>query len=270
MSATKYFTMSALNALLAIRRYLIAYPGLDAQTVARSIPTIDADNAGCDFETGIELHERISVDSAFGDPAEGLRYAIANIVSWQHPLWVRLTPYGRERVKTALTRDEEQCLRSAGLFEEPPSEAIVLWWDNLAQTARAAANDRLLAQGREAERLSLAYETARLEALQIPRKPKWVAIEDNGAGYDIRSYDTGPVEPIGRLIEVKSSTQNPPRMVLTRNEWETAVKYGDAFVFHIWVLPAEILQERTVAQIAMHVPADQGSGRWSQVEIKIH
>jgi Protein NO VEIN, C-terminal len=41
---------------------------------------------------------------------------------------------------------------------------------------------------------------------------------------------SGPIEPVNRLIEVKSSTQNPPRMILTRGEWEAAIRYGDSFV----------------------------------------
>jgi len=63
-----------------------------------------------------------------------------------------------------------------------------------------------------------------------------MAIEDNAAGYDILSYDVGPVEPTSRLIEVKSSMQNPPRIILTRKEWEAAARYSETYVFHIWSL----------------------------------
>lgn len=261
--------MSALNALLALRRYTVMYPDLSVRVAAHSILDFDADSAGCDFEAGIELFERLPEDTFSDDPAEALQRVLANILGWQSPVWARLAPYGRERVKSALNRDEEQCLRSAGLFEEPPGIAVVTWWDRLAQAARATSNDRLLEQGREAERLSLQYEIDRLRSLKLDLLPKWIAIEDNSAGYDIRSYDHGITAPVSRLIEVKSSTRNPPRMILTRNEWETAAKYGDTFVFHIWALPAEKLQERTVADIAAHIPIDQGYGNWSQVEIEL-
>jgi hypothetical protein len=71
------------------------------------------------------------------------------------------------------------------------------------------------------------------------------------------------------LIEVKSSTQNPPRIILTRNEWDAAVRFGDAYVFHVWRLPAQDLIERSVTEIKMHIPDDHGQGRWREVEIAL-
>jgi hypothetical protein len=154
-------------------------------------------------------------------------------------------------------------------FDEPPSAEVVLWWDQRAQTARAEINERLLLQGREAERLSFAYERDRLKALGVAREPRWIAIEDNTAGFDILSYDQGPVEPVSRLIEVKSSTQNPPRITLTRNEWEAATRFDQSYIFHIWTLPARTLIERSVADMVQHIPKDEGSGVWIAVEITV-
>ena len=176
-------------------------------------------------------------------------------------------PYGRERVAGLLERDEAQCFRAAGLFDEPPSPEVVLWWDRFAQTVRVEIDDRLLLQGREAERLSLAHERDRLKMLGVAREPRWMAIENNAAGFDILSFDKGPVEPISRLIEVKSSTHNPPRIILTRNEWEAATRFGESYIFHIWTLPVQALIERSVAQMIEHIPLDRGSGEWGTVEI---
>ena len=159
--------------------------------------------------------------------------------------------------------------RAAGLFEEPASDETVLWWDKFAQAARAELNDRLLLQGREGERLSLFHERDRLAVLGIAREPRWVAIEDITAGYDILSYAPGTVEPMTRLIEVKSSTQNPPHIILTRGEWEAAVQFGGSYVFHIWALPGNKLIELNVGEMARHIPEDKGSGVWSAAEIII-
>jgi hypothetical protein len=57
-------------------------------------------------------------------------------------------------------------------------------------------------------------------------------------------------------------------MILTRGEWDAACQYGDAYSFHLWELPAERLIIKTVAEIAVHVPSDHGSGRWRELEIQ--
>jgi hypothetical protein len=269
MAKPEHFTMSAFIAVLAIRRYIERYPSIDAATAAYSIRETDVDYESSDFVSGLELHEYLSSEIRFIDPVIGFRSVIATLVARDNPLWVRLAPSGRARVRAALTRNEDQCFRAAGLFEEPPSSGVVAWWDWLAQSARAAANDRLLLQGREAERWSLAHERARLARLGIEREPKWLSIEDNSVGYDIRSYDRGSIEPISRLIEVKSSTQTPLRIILSRSEWDTAVRYGEAFYFHIWDFPTATLYERTVADLWPHIPIDQGAGDWMHVEIGI-
>lgn len=269
MSDPKHFAMSVFNAVYAIRRYLEMHPGVDAQTAARSIPRIDSDYEGSDFSVGLELHELLPQEIKFTDPAEGFRETILTLVTVHRPLWIRFAPYGRERVRAALSQNELQCLRSADLFEEPPTDSIVAWWDGLAQRARNELNERLLLQGREAERLSLIHERERLAALKIIKEPRWVSIENNAAGYDIQSYSPGVVEPVSRLIEVKSSTYDPPRIFLTRNEWNTASSYGSSFVFHIWELPAKTLIERTVEEIALHIPDDRGNGEWTEIEITI-
>ena len=261
--------MSALSATIAIRRYIADYPEADAENAVISIRRIDADASGNDFDAGLELHVALPAETKFTDPQTDLRTTLSLLISEVRPWWTKGFPYGRERLRGLLGRDEAQCFRAAGLFDEPPSADTIQWWDSLAQTARAELNDHLLLQGREGERLSLAHERERLAALGIAREPRWIAIEDNGAGYDILSYSPGTVEPMSRLIEVKSSTQDPPRIILTRSEWEAAKRFGDSYVFHIWALPRNTFLERSVAEMVRHIPEDQGSGVWKAVEITI-
>jgi len=54
-------------------------------------------------------------------------------------------------------------------------------------------------------RLNIHRDKEQCLALEIARAPRWTAIEDNAAGYDILSYVAGTVEPTSRLIEVKGS-----------------------------------------------------------------
>ncbi len=275
MTAQHHFTMSALSAVIAIRRYLDTHSDANADGAAIAIRRTDADYAGSDFRTALELHQVLPPELMFRAYHADLRVCLAFLILKHRPWWIRAIPFGRERVATVVGRgegegrDELQSLRAAHLFDDPVVDDVVQWWDRLSQAVRAESADQLLLQGRAAERLSMEYECARLASLGIARAPRWISIDDNGAGFDIHSYDRGSVEPVNRLIEVKSSSREPPRIILTKGEWNAALRYGTAYVFHIWQLPAKKLIEKTVQEIAHHIPVDQHDGSWLQVEIKI-
>ncbi len=95
-----------------------------------------------------------------------------------------------------------------------------------------------------------------------------MSIEDNTVGYDILSFDLGNFEPIAKLIEVKSFL-GQRRFYITRNEWNTAIKYGSSYVFHIWDMEAAIFHEKTVQQILSQIPSDGQGGRWSEAIIQL-
>ena len=107
----------------------------------------------------------------FTEPAQHLRLTLARLITLHRPWWTKGMPYGRERRTALLEQDKTQCFRAAGLFEEPASDPVVRWWDELAQAVRAQVNERPLLQGREAERLSLAHEEKLLSNLGIARAP---------------------------------------------------------------------------------------------------
>lgn len=262
------FRMSAFVALIGLRRYLHDYPNTPVVEAAVSLQRSDADLAAADFSAALRLHEQLAENVDFSDPIVGLRVGLGILIEAHRPWWCRFFPYGRQRLATALTQDELQTFRSAGLFDEKPSLAVVEWWDALASLMRTADDERKNAQGRHGERLSLEYERERLAGLGISEEPKWVALDDNSAGYDIQSYVLTEYGLKNRLIEVKSSKLSPTRMVLTRGEWDAAAKYGEAYVFHLWQLPSEVLTVFTVADIAQHIPEDAGQGRWSELTIQ--
>jgi Domain of unknown function (DUF3883) len=272
MEAHRHITMSAINALIAIRRYRIEFPMVEPSAAAASIKNRDADYSGSDFEAALSLHDLLPAELAFSEISSDLKRALTFLLTLHQPWWLRVVPYGRERLVAAtggVDLDQLQCLRAAGLFDDPPDEATVTWWDELAHIIRTDRDQRLLNQGRQGERLSLAYERERLRKLGISAEPKWVSIEDNGAGYDIRSFTPGPIGPLNRLIEVKSSARRNPRIFISRNEWESALLYGNSYVFHIWHLPTKTLLERTVADMEPNIPINKGSGWWTNVEIDI-
>lgn len=260
--------MSAFVAVSGLRRYLRDHPDSSAEQAAQSLRSSDADYAAADFEGGIRLHEQLPETIDFIDPRLGIRDGLTVLINRHLPMWCRFFPYGRQRLAIALTQDELQTFKSAGLFEESPSPPVVEWWDALASKMRALSDDTLNAQGREGEILSLDHERQRLASLGVTVEPRWTAIEDNGAGYDITSYDPTPYGLKNRLIEVKTTKRNPPRMILSRGEWDAAVKYGDAFYIHLWKLPSKELTVLSGDDIRTHIPDDCGNGRWTEIEIK--
>jgi hypothetical protein len=275
MQARRHLSMSSISALVAIRRYLIEYPDSTAIAAAESLRRSDVDFAGADFEGAVDLHGLIPYSLCFFSFKNDLQAALKILLLHHRPWWLQAVPYGRERILTLVGRDTEsgrneiQCLRSAGLFEEPPTDASVSWWDDLSQIVRAEQNQNRLLHGRDAERLSLAYELDRLRNLGIQKLPRWMSIEDNSVGYDIQSYSPGPGEVVNRLIEVKSASNESPQIFVTRNEWQTASQFGSSYVFHIWRMPAKTLIERSVDQIRPSIPTDNGAGIWKEVLIDI-
>jgi hypothetical protein len=259
--------MSSFVALHGIRRYLRDHPYVEAKEAVRSLRRSDSDFAAANFEVALRLHEQFPEDVDFVNPTISLRKGLALLIEIHQPWWSRFFPHGRQRLATALTQDELQTFRSAGLFDEAPSHEIVQWWDRFADLIRAGNNERLGAQGRYAEGLTIEYERKRLASLGITNEPRWTALEDNSAGYDVQSFETTAFGLKNQLIEVKSSTRSLPRMILTRGEWDVALQYGESYVFHLWKLPEEELLVLRVADVERHIPNDHGRGRWTEVEI---
>jgi len=265
----RLLTMSAFEAAYSLRRFRRDNPDYEDYQLIESIRAVRADFYPNDFEAGLALEAIIASDI---DPSSDIAYfraAIDALVDAFSPLWIRLAPGGREHVLQAVSVNGAQCFRNAGLLETPPSAAVSNWWDVLAGRVRGDIDARRLQQGRDAEKRSFEYEERRLQHLGIDRRPRWTAIEDNDAGYDILSYNPGLPEPTNRLIEVKSSAREPPTIFLTRMEWNKALESERAYVFHIWAPSAQMPMEMTVEDLRRHVPADNGNGVWQDVKIRI-
>jgi hypothetical protein len=138
---------------------------------------------------------------------------------------------------------------------------VVSFWDLLAARARGLHDVRLNEIGRAGERLTLQHEEQR-----TGRKPQWIALESNADGYDVLSHVSD--KDAARLcIEVKASAAGlRGKFYLTRNEWETAATLLQ-FVMHLWDLSklTPRLAVVDIAQLAAHIPRDEGEGRWDNV-----
>jgi hypothetical protein len=259
--------MSAFSGLVAFRSYSLAHPELLSQDVITALRRVSADDGYHDYDAALALHEWIDPTFPHLDVEAFLRHAIGILIERTNPGWRRFFLLGRDRVKGALTANEVQCFEAAGLFSDNPSDEIRRWWDDFQEVARSEGEARRLKQGREGERLTFEYEIKRLSAAGIPKRPRWIALDDNTAGYDIHSFDQGPAEPISTLIEVKSCSRVPQEIFLTRNEWETALEMAPNYRFHIWTLPEERLMELTPKELEKHVPMDRGGGKWEITRI---
>lgn len=266
---SRIFSMSAFEALRIVRLRSMDYPELSFEAVARVISRVEADGAAHDFEAARALDELLPTEIPCNEDVEFYRHCIRAAIVAHKPFWVRTIPHGRKRFTDNISQDERQCFASAGLLEPVPTSGVIRWWDEVSAESRMLSDGTKMTQARAAERLSMDFETRRLTILGIELQPEWTAIEDNHAGYDIRSYDLGEAGPVSRVLEVKSSIASPLRFYVTHNEWQECLKRGAAYHFHIWDMRNEKLYERTAAEIEPHIPANRGGGRWWVTEIKL-
>jgi hypothetical protein len=140
------------------------------------------------------------------------------------------------------------------------------WWDDLATFFRAQQEERRNEIGRQAEQLTIEYESAQLLNLSIDEVPRWVALEDNTLGFDVVSFRKLNDEPYQIYIEVKGSASSPSRFILTRNEWDKAESIGDKYFLYLWNIRNKSLQILTQQEISLHVPSDKGEGHWATAE----
>lgn len=259
--------MSALNGLLAIKRFHSQHPTVPIEQVVVAIKRISPDDAYHDYYQAVRLNHLFPGDINAADPVLFFRDVLTELILRARPWWLRLAAYGRDRLLSGLTPNEAQCFAAAGLLSDHPSLDVLAWWDTLAQQIRTKAESERVAKGRAAEQLTIAYETERLARLGINETPQWTAIEDSSAGYDVRSYDSGPVASVTKLIEVKSTKKWPPEIFITRNEWETAVQSAPNYFFHVWLLPEADLLELKPADIIADIPENRRKGIWELVRI---
>lgn len=265
MNEDRILAMSAFEAAFLIRSFKEKNPELNLPDLVDTIRSIRTDFCRHDYDAGAHIEQRIPLEII--EPIDlFFTAAIEAIIADCSPIWARLAPAGRNHVLQAIGVNGIQCFRSAGLLGS--DTRATNWWDALASANRSERNAHLLEEGREGERLSLKYENDRLRREGIVRAPVWVAIDDNTVGYDILSYAWHDGREVNRLIEVKTTRAEPPRMIISRNEWKTAELYGTAFELHLWSLNSKSLKIYTVDQIRPHIPADSGAGKWESVEIR--
>lgn len=264
--------MPAFEGLRVLRAHLLRRPEEGLGHLVEIIKNTEPNAVSYDLDASVVLHDLVPKNA----PHTGVmfyRVCVEAVLLIELPEWAKLMTLGRGRFIKRLSsedyRDIRSLFRQARLLEEPPALEDVEWWDHIQAHVRLQGDAEKLRRARIAEQLSIDYERERLAKLGLSLEPRWMAIEDNTVGYDVLSYNPGQFGPLNKLIEVKSSIASPLRFFLTRNEWEQANKFGKSYVFHVWDLQKEpaVLYEKTVEQIAPHVPQDNKNGQWKTVLI---
>lgn len=221
---------------------------------------------------GLDYTEAQVILGAVGPAKESARASYQMLIeneSKLRPAWLSALPRGRRALRDALTADAADCFRRAGAFDDQPPVEVVTFLDRLANLARAQANMPLVESGRHAERLSFEHELARCADMPGTPVVEWVALDDNTTGYDILSSRLVDGRASPRLVEVKSCRGRPLRLIITRNEWDTACRHPEAYVVHFWDLSAKRLHELSWGELQPHMPIDQGDARWDSATLSL-
>ncbi|WP_164817279.1 protein NO VEIN domain-containing protein [Paenibacillus lautus] len=266
LKADDILKMSVLNAVLTLKEYRNLYPNKTINELIAIINAVGTYHSNYDYCTSKKLLEVIELQKI-----TDIKCLITAILKETFPGWLYQVPFGREIVATCLRDNEKtdvlQCLESAGLYSKHPDNDVVEWWDELASLVRLSEDELKLRSGRGAERLTLEHERGKLIDLML--EPYWISLENNFAGYDVLSYEEGQTGIRPKMIEVKSCKSRPIVFYLSKNEWKTAQKIGDGYVFHIWYLAEKRLLELRVEDVGRSIPINQGLGDWQTVLINV-
>ena len=201
--------------------------------------------------------------SAFNEQ-ENFRVSLKNMIANQRPAWLRLAPSGRERFLNGLSIEIAQSFRIAALSRDMSNE-VIAWWDEISSLARLSIDERKAELGRIAERRSFEREKLLLSDCDVV--PIWVSVEDNGAGYDIKTWredNSGGTKP--HYIEVKSSSTST-RFFLSRGEWKFAEQNRDSWSLDFWLGDSPDALEFNYSHLVGLIPVDTFSSKWTNAEI---
>ncbi|MFC1484116.1 DUF3883 domain-containing protein [Candidatus Neomarinimicrobiota bacterium] len=191
------------------------------------------------------------------------RQQLAEYIGLFRPYWSWHLSKGRVESLRYLPEEIKDIFFQLGLYD-PGSESVdddmIVWWDEIALSVFAENDMKKCKIGRYGERISIIFEEIR-----TGKKPEWIAVDSNQAGYDILSVRSKE-ESTNLCIEVKTSTSNRPRFYFTRNEWSTAeTKSKNEYLIYFWkIIPSKEITLYVIDSSDMieHFPNNIGVGRW--------
>lgn len=181
------------------------------------------------------------------------------------PLWSKRIPSGRNEAIIFMTKDEKACFYEASLINDNPTDDEIIWWDHISELMRKVSDENKVKIGRTGEKLTLLYEEKRTGV-----RPKWMAIDSNLLGYDIKSVCSNNGEQIPLFIEVKTSTAgiNEAFCHISSHEWEVS-RSAPAYMFYFWSIRGALYRIATLSKndLEPHIPYNNNDGTWESVKI---
>ena len=270
ISTERIFSLSCLEGLRLLRKHEAQHPSLTVPELVSLVERVEADAQSLDLEASAHLSPLIECEADI-DSRAFYQICIKEILLKRQPAWAKTMKRGRKRFAAELSPDDRAIFDAAGLTVDSPSHELIEWWDDISGQARLTSNLVSMRQGRAAELLTIESERTRLKSIGISKEPEWLGLDDNFAGYDVLTYDKSEMGLVNKLIEVKSTIASPPRFFVSRSEWQKAEQSGKTYSFHIWEMqrtPPQ-LHIRSVADVAPHIPTDNGRGRWTTAEVRV-
>ena len=270
ISTERIFSLPCFEGLRLLRRYMDDFRDISLPDLLSLIDRVEADAPSLDMEASVQLSTLVEADCPLDGPTF-YQSCIRAILLKHQPIWSKTMRSGRKRFVNSLNPDDQDVFAAAGLLDDFAPPNVVTWWDEVSGFGRVISDQAKIEQGRAAEMLTLERERSRLKGIGILREPEWPGLDDNFAGYDVLSYEHGPTGVVNRLIEVKSTIVSPLRFFITRHEWRKAKNTGGRYIFHIWDMSKEppVLHTRSVAEVAPHIPTDNGKGSWNNAVIPV-
>lgn len=258
--------MSAMSAFLKARE-IMRERRLESFTEATDIALNSfTESSRHDYVEALKINEILEedLDASIWESALRIILKVA-ILRGNYP-WKGSFKFGRKYVLDALSVNERQVFRSAGLLDNEFSEEAVNWWD---QMQNSIGNSDFDMDFRKWEQKTFDQEVRLLKELGSLEFPKWEAIDDNLSGYDILSYRQieGKWEEI--YIEVKSSSTGLRRFYLSDREAEKLEKVPNCYFIHFWNTKKEEQVIISGEEVIKHLPKNQGLGHWKTVLIDL-
>jgi hypothetical protein len=257
---------SVLEGAWLLHRELTASQESDVTAIIRLLQSTYS-SSGFDFDTASALLSEVPIALAV-EREHYFRTAFLEAMRRARPPFLELLTQGREPFFQALPPDAAECFRRCGASTTHPNSDVMSWLDALAALARANLDEGKMLLARAAERLTVDRETERLSVHVNSPPIQWVSLDDNSAGFAVRSYKfiNCIFEP--RLIEVKASNARRPEFFLTRNEVQVARQNANRYLLHVWHVNSRRLIEVPWVEIEEFIPIDTSRAEWTEVHVR--
>lgn len=253
--------MSAISGFLQLKQYLSENPEIEVETAIKVLRNASSDTANHDYESAQHYFSLLNdTDLVALELKQLLRNILHILIMDQNYSWHRLFRFGRAMVESALSENELQVFRNAGLLSPNVDADVIEWWDSLTDWSGSKDTGQNF---RKAELATLKYEQDFLRKYGSDRFPQLVSIEDNSLGYDVLSYRLIDNKWKQIYIEVKFSQLNFVSFYLTRNEYERAKLAQENFYIYFWnkqLIEPQIFEYDFVLK---NTPLDAGIGSWT-------